>query len=1053
MAMRPDVERLFKFFLRKNFNPSKRQPLFSSITTAQSYTIRKIINTLGDPENHKDSRSIVKWGDKIKSQNPGFYKYLSNPNNLAELKKSLEAEKLAIYNHPYFKTRMELGHGQVIKSMGTAFENSLKIVFSALERRADMLQSYNNLSEDAQGSLRASKKFTSKLKPYFELGALDLQKKILRLIKTPTDEKLKKFKDEDTTDSRKIKRELQLSNILKNIQLLPLPLQQVLQSDSDSGMLGTLRVIFGEYTESKTAGATLNEIYLALKPLRARVDEVHKAHFSITDELKNIDKPHHIRNPQYLITKMEELVRTKDSKGLIALVNKYVNTNNVNKMTQGLNKISPALAQIFFFARTNPGQLKLGARVELYTQEQNKVAMDSFKADTSQITDAILNPAKLKILEGKGFNLQKFLRENKFNRATKLLYDLQANVLASLMENKSSLLSSLRDSEELKDWFRSKGPKLLKMDRLDREALIKGTVLHISKGLLNDSKDALAAKVRVYYGNAIQNALGDAFYEGFISKTVNTYYSNSVMSYLRATIVREIVFEYQGEKKSVLLAGVNPSEMGFKGMGGTFKRIQKLRVPGSAASTVKTVSDLESALDAELQNLKKNNSFGSRVVSNLILDIAETTGKYYLENKLLIDKIKDIANSHQTDIDLYVTARKNGTRTRGGSGDVHPTETQHAREKQGEESAAYPAWHPLKLQRDKFIKDKGKDGATLNDLEMQWLEHCKRKGINLEKAKRKGFELKPNQNDTDSRPSKRKREFDPLRQKREDEAKQKRLTLELLKKDPKLDRVIRSAKSTRAKTGIESDEGLRAALKSLYDQNVAAGLSGDALNTAVERQYKKYLALRTAFVYKTIGKDPEFKKAARMAKIQSLANRYDEMKGMFTLQGELGNSKRTKTRNNSIVSEGNLQAKEVLEKNLEAERIAKGVDDPGMGSDPLVGQYDEAVARSGRKGGNTEGYIFKHSYSSIPYMIEQAKTPEELTEVRNFINDIIPMKHLRSVERITAPEYTVYDESDETKKPLKFNSLTTFMGHHEERILKSRADERDGILKTGAQPI
>jgi hypothetical protein len=57
------------------------------------------------------------------------------------------------------------------------------------------------------------------------------------------------------------------------------------------------------------------------------------------------------------------------------------------------------------------------------------------------------------------------------------------------------------------------------------------------------------------------------------------------------------------------------------------------------------------------------------------------------------------------------------------------------------------------------------------------------------------------------------------------------------------------------------------------------------------------------------------------------------------------------------------------------------------------------------------------------------------------------------VERITAPEYTVYDESDETKKPLKFDSLTTFMGHHEERILKSRADEKDGILKTGAQPI
>lgn len=1056
--MRPDMERLLKFFLAKNFKPNRIQPFRGSINTAQSYTVRKIIRLIGEPTDPSNSKSIVKWGDKFKSRNPGLFKYLSNPNNIEELKKTLEKEKLDIYNHPYFKTLLEgktVFAAAEVKKLGIQFEASLKIVLSNIERRCVLLESYNNMSEIAQKTLRDDDKITSKLKPYFKLGALELQRKILRVIKSPSNEKLKAFKEEDDTDSKKLKRELELSNVLKNIELLPLPLQQLLQSDSDSDMLGALRVIYGEYSAGKKqAGSSLQDMYLALKPLRGKVEEVHKAHVWSTQQLKNIDRPYQIRNPQYLITKMESLMRDKDSRGLISLVNKYVSNNNINKMTQGLNEISPALAHIFFFARTNPTMLKLEQRTELYEKEKNKSEMESFKASISQVTEAILNPAKLKALEAKGFNMQKFLKDNKSNRATKVMYDLQTNVLTSLMESKDSLLSSLRENEELNNWFKSKQAKLLKMNRYDRDSLIKGTVLHISKGLLKESKNELLKEIKTYYGNSIQEAFGDAFYNGFINKTINTYYSNSVMSYLRATVVRELTSMTNIEDSDFVTSGVNPSEMGFKGMSWVLSRLQKLKHPGSGASTIKNVHDLETALTTELEDLKKNNSYGSRAVSNLILDITETTGKHYLENKILIDKIKDIANLYSRDIELYVTARKNSMRTRGGSGDVHPTETQLGKRKPEQVSTALPAWHPLRIMKEKFLKTKTKAGVTSSELELQWLEHCQKEGINLEKAKRKGFELKPDHIPEDRSPTKRKREFDPLRQKREDEAKQKRLTLDLLKHgNPKLERLIRSSKSTRGKTGIEQDEGLRAALKSIYDQNIAMGYSGKQLDSEVERQYKKYLAKYSRNVYEHVGKDPDFKKAARMAKIQSLANRYDEMKGMFTLQGDLGNSKRTKRRNNSIVSEGNLQAKEVLEKNLEAERIAKGVDAPGMGSDPLMGQYDEAVARSDKKGGNTEGYIFKHSYSSIPYMIEQAKTPEELTEVRNFINDIIPLKYLRSVERITAPEYTVYDESDKTKKPLKFDSLTTFMGHHEERILKSRADEIDGIHKTGAQPI
>ena len=1052
------MERLLKFFLAKNFKPNKMQPFRGSIVTVQNVTIRKIVRLIGNPRDPSDSKSIVKWGDNFKSKNPGLYKYLSNPNNIQELKKSLEKEKLDIYNHPYFKTLLEgktVFAAAKVKELGMQFESSLKIVLSNIERRCVLLESYNNMSEIAQKTLRDDDRITSKLKPFFKLGALELQRKILKTIKPPTNEKLNSFKDDDNTDRKKLKRELELSNVLKNIELLPLPLQQLLQSDSDSDMLGALRVIYGEYsTGKKQAGSSLADMYLALKPLRGKIEEVHKAHVWTTQQLKNVDRPYQIRNPQYLITKMEELMRAKDSRGMIELANKFVSNNNVNKMTKGLNEISPAIAHIFFFARTNPALLKLDQRTELYEKEKNKAELNSFKANISQITEAILKPEKLKLLEAKGFNLQKFLKDNKSNRATKVMYDLQTNVLTSLMEDKNSLLSSLRENEELNNWFKSKQDKLLKMDRYDRDALIKGTVLHISKELLKDSKDELLGKIKTYYGNSIQDAFGDAFYNGFINKTINTHYSNSVMSYLRATVVRELTSMTNVNDSDFNTSGVNPSDMGFKGMGWALSRVKKLRLSGSGASTVKTVHDLETALASELENLKKNNSFGSRVVSNLILDIAETTGKHYLENKILIDKIKDLANLYDRDIGLYVTSRKNGMRTRGGSGDVHPTETQLGKGKPEEISNALPAWHPLKIMKEKFFKAKGKTGKTLNELELQWLEHCKKEGINLEKEKRKGFELKPDQNPSDPSPTKRKREFDPLRQKREDEAKQKRLTLDLLKhSNPKIERIIRSSKSTRHKTGIESDEGLRAALKSIYDQNIAMGYSGKALDSNVERQYRKYLAKYKENVYGHIGKDPEFKKAARLAKIQSLANRYDEMKGMFTLQGGLGDAKRTKTRNNSIVSEGNLQAKEVLETNLEAERREKGVDAPGMGSDPLIDQYKEAVARSDRKGGNTEGYIFKHSYSSIPYMIEQAKTPEELEEVRNFINDIIPMKHLRSVERITAPEYTVYDESDQTKKPLKFNSLVTFMSHHETRILNDRANEKDGIIKTGAQPI
>lgn len=995
MGLHRDIETLFKHFMAKNFSPRQHKPSVRSIQVMQIYSIRKLIQFMGDPKSYKNATDVASWAERFKRKNESLFMYLSNPGNIEEIKRHLEKEKEDLYSHPYFQTIDQ----KQVKDLKLAFNKALSAVVIALERRATGLKFYNTMSNVPKDSTAPEKKYLSKLKPFLELGSQNLQKKILRLLKTPTEEKLKKIKSEESTDKLKAQKELELSNVLKNISLLPLPFQQALQSNSDVEMLEVLKNVYESYSKKRTAGVTLHELYEALKPLRGRIEKVHKAHYWITQELKNVDRPYQIRNPQYLVTKMESFIRNQDQKGLVSIVNKYVSNNNVSSMTQGLYAISPALSQIFYYARTNPSQLKLGFRAELYEKEKEQKEVNAFKADPSQIMEAILDANKMKTLEKKGFNFQAFVRKNRFNSATKLLYSLQNEVVASLMEKKNSLVSRLKKSDALNVWLDHNKEKLVAMDRLEREAAIQKMVLNISKDMLDVSHKDLKKKIQTYYGDSIKNAFGAKFYDAFISKTISSYYSNSVMSYVRAVVVREVRIETAPNTFITSVKGeVNPFEMGFKGMRSIYNRIKNIRSPHSPASGISTVSELNDALIKELKNLEKNNGFGSRMISNLVLDIAEMSGRNYMENKLLIDEIRQIANDNETLIDLYVTSRKSGNRTRGGSGDVHPTETKHPRISE----------EPVK-------------------------------GSHTGKVKRRGFELDPDKKSPIVEQNKKKKEFDPLRKKREEEARQKKMTLDLLKDtNPRLAAMIRSTQSTRHKTGIESDPRLRAILKGLYDTNIRLGLSGGALEAAVERQYKKYLRMASKAVYEEIGKDPDFARASKLAKVQILASRYDEMRSLFTAQGSMGDSRK---RNNSLVSEANQQ-EEMRSRNLDQE---------GLNTDFLANEYNEAVARSNRAGGNTEGYIFKHTYSSIPYMIEQAKTAEELEQVKAFINDIIPLKHLRSVEKITAPEYSVYE--DENKKPLKFKSLMSFMSYHEERILKNRTDEVDGILKTGAQPL
>lgn len=308
---------------------------------------------------------------------------------------------------------------------------------------------------------------------------------------------------------------------------------------------------------------------------------------------------------------------------------------------------------------------------------------------------------------------------------------------------------------------------------------------------------------------------------------------------------------------------------------------------------------------------------------------------------------------------------------------------------------------------------------------------------------RKDFDTHPNEvyrEDKRKSEPKRRREMDPNKR-REKEAKEyKRIVLETArKKSSKVNHLEKLKESTLFKEGLERNPVLRQhrAAASLY--YIQQGYSGKELEKKVEDLMRVFTKQLRFEVGSRINKLPEIKEARKSGILNKYGMRYDELRSLFTRQDEISRDPRNSAMNQE-------------RDRLAAEQAAykTGV---GMNSESMENQW-ASFSRMGRKG----DFIGMRGRASIPTLIEEATTLEQLNEIRAHINDVIPLKYFRRVEELNLNAFSGYvvgTNPDGSNKTVR--SLMEFMDFHATRIdpnWTTRVQEREGIIRTeGTTPV
>ena len=279
---------------------------------------------------------------------------------------------------------------------------------------------------------------------------------------------------------------------------------------------------------------------------------------------------------------------------------------------------------------------------------------------------------------------------------------------------------------------------------------------------------------------------------------------------------------------------------------------------------------------------------------------------------------------------------------------------------------------------------------------------------------------------------KKRKEMNPeARRERESKEFKKQAIREAKDKSKRVRDLTSLGESTIGKVGLEKNYHLRKMREASQLHFIQQGYTGKELQDAVNEQMSMYTRRLRFQIGKRINALPEMKEARKSASITKYMNRYMELQNMFTRQDDISRDPR-----NSAL-------------NQERDRLKAQ-------TDPLNSEYDSFV-QMGRRG----DFIAMRGRASIPTLIQEATTLDQLNEIRAHINDVIPLKYFKTSEFLNANDFKGYVVKQDpiTGADVTVPTLMEFMDFHALRIDKNattrdRIEEKEGILRTeGTTPI
>jgi len=409
---------------------------------------------------------------------------------------------------------------------------------------------------------------------------------------------------------------------------------------------------------------------------------------------------------------------------------------------------------------------------------------------------------------------------------------------------------------------------------------------------------------------------------------------------------------------------------------------------------VTTLQELDGEIMKELRDMANRGSKASKYL-RFALWMRDFRGPGKLENLGILERLNNILDNYDDEIKLYLA---------GMDDDTHPGDREAG--KKYEEGRAKGA---LERKRRVYLRE--------------------RKGI------------------------------DPDKLRKEENANIFKMVNQFVQNNPKLARIYAMKKTTLGKLGKELNKPLRAAQLEIFRQlrKQDTILIKDEMGNIKEvplkgrRLYQEHAAINQMFynilqqeVNRKLYQDPEYIKAKEMAQFQMYSTRYEQLQRLFTHQfGTSG-----PTRNTGLYQE--TVARESAAKLMNFE-VSQSVPEEDL---THLLHFGRQMAGKGQE--NVGDYMTRSVFRTIPNMIENAQTIEELEEVERYVSEVIPMRYLKDIERRQGGQGYV----------LRHSTSQDFEGVPEERIPKTqylqkfisfhrvRIQERMGQANTpGTTPI
>ena len=990
--------------------------------------IKGLLSYVKLPKSNSDE-DLVRWGNSQKN-NPIAIDFFSQSKNMDFIVEFLEKQTNIVLS-PVALNKANLPK-KVIQDIRSRFSLAREEIYKSVTSYFTNAEKYSDIPEGTEkgtekGRIVKVPAGDSEVNKILKMTGQQFKLYLSQKVGGCSLEDIQKIKQRHISQKQKVlqtqkdKDLLELENAVKRFNNLPEILTSLLSIQSNKAMRIRMQNLLGGIIPKETLNVNETEILKELIRNRAIAKNAKNllGKLSPTEDVYNAE---HLRKAEDILKVMRDPLRTGNASAIYDIAKNRISPKERSRLIKSLKKLNIYAGYALDMA-IKVGYIPRMKKVQDgFIESENKKILAEFVGDEKMLKAALASSTVMRKYERLGFKPDKFFKSG---YGLGVVRSWKNEIVGLLNDSEKSLLNTFMAKDKKRQGL---SPKSSHEERFaQKKAIHKSMIAH-----LESVRGTLEADIEKRFGEGLRERMGDKAFNTLISATISDYYDSAFKSYIQGYLYKKEELSSQRKRTNYDMRTVN-----LRNISTFSKTAYRLGVV--------TIHDLHNGIIQELRDAKNSGrTKGPR--SSLIewaFEIQKYTGVKLERNMEVIREITDFLNDNSEELGIYSNRIDEETKHLGDRQDhdhkidnqklsdsrarVKKIETDMDRKKDREEKKMlYNIMQQVKsgsprIQSILRIMEPGQRKKTL--IENPVLREIFRQINNINKSR--GLDSTKRAVWVFEHPSAGK-------------GGQKDL---FWTRDKKGNKILPPTEDENLK-GSKNSQGFGKWVKTKDASSLAA--ENDWMQKFFMREFRHEGNRR-------IKGSGEYKKAMKIAKQTMYSERYNELQGLFTRQDGKFELPRNSGLNQHLQQEAikNVQFKE--NRSLNEERLDNM-------SDQISRGFGIARVSAGWKAeGRNTAYIEQMALggASLATMVERAQTIEQMDEVRQYISDIIPMRHLKGVEALNGnPEYTVKNES-ENEPPERVKGLGAFMDFHETRInaetqtreAAARLNEKEGLNK------